>query len=164
MDAQILVGLLVLVPFLAVLLLHASGVFTFLSLCLGSVLATYVAGDANTVLASARSGGGLATMQWVQLGLLVAPMAVTILLTRKKSKGVKLVLSATLALIAGALLALLATPYFSRALQADVTATELWHQLDSLQTAIILSGTGLVLFNLFSTRWKPDKEGKKHKK
>lgn len=164
MDAQILVGLVVLVPFLAVLLLHASGVFTFLSLCLGSVLATYVAGDANTVLASARSGGGLATMQWVQLALLIAPMAAAILLTRKKSKGVKLVLSATLALIAGALLALLATPYFSRALQADVTATELWHQLDSLQTAIILSGTGLVLFNLFSTRWKPDKEGKKHKK
>lgn len=164
MDAQILVGLLVLVPFLAVLLLHSSGVFTFLSLCLGSVLATYVAGDANTVLASARSGGGLATMQWVQLALLIAPMAAAILLTHKKSKGVKLVLSATLALIAGALLALLATPYFSRALQADVTATELWHQLDSLQTAIILSGTGLVLFNLFSTRWKPDKEGKKHKK
>ncbi|QQS18802.1 hypothetical protein IPL68_01925 [Candidatus Saccharibacteria bacterium] len=73
MDAQLLLGLLMLAPALSVILLHASGVFTFLSLSLGSVLATYVAGDANTVLNSANNGGGLTTMQWVQLGLLVAP-------------------------------------------------------------------------------------------
>lgn len=164
MDPQILLGLFVLAPFFAVIWFHSSGVFTFLTLCLGSVLATYVAGDANTVLSSARSGAGLATMQWVQLTLLLLPMIASIILTRKKTKGTKLILSATLALLAGGLLALLAVPYLSRSLQDQIIATELWHQLDSLQTAMLLGATGLILFNLFSTRWKPDPEKKKHKK
>lgn len=163
MNVDILLGAFVLVP-LATFLLRSNGALVFLSVCLGSVLAIYVAGDASSVISGASRSSALATMQWVQLGLLVAPVILTILLTRKKLKGVKLILGTIAATAAGGLLALLAVPYLSSSVQANIHSSEVWHQLDNLQTAAVLTGAMLTILYFFMTRWKPEKEGKKHKK
>ena len=107
MDAQIILAGFVIVPAVAVVLLRSNGILVFLSVCLGSVLAAYVAGDASSVISGARRSGALVTMQWTQLGLLVVPVLCTVLLTRKKLKGFKLLLGFVAAIAAGALLALL---------------------------------------------------------
>lgn len=136
----------------------------FLSVCLGSVLATYVAGDASSVISGASRSSALATMQWTQLGLLATPVVLTTLLSRKKLKGIKLLLGIVAAAAGGGLLALLAVPYLASAQQSSIKATELWRQLYNLETTLIILGSVITILHFFITRWKPEKEGKKHKK
>lgn len=162
MDALIVLGCLVLIPAVATLLLRSNGMLVFLSVGLGSLLATYVSGDASEVIAGASRSGALATMQWTQIALLTLPVVFTIALTRKKMKAIKLLLGVTASLAAGALLALLATPYLSSSLQTAIRKTEIWHQLYNLETPIILTGASITILLLFITRAKPDKD-KKHK-
>jgi hypothetical protein len=163
-NADILLAVFVLTPFAISFLLRSSGALVFMSVCLGSILATYAASDASSVISGASRSGVLATMQWVQLALLAVPVVLTLLLTRKKVKGIKFILSSVTAALAGGLLALLAVPYMSASMQSTVHASQLWHQLDNLQTAIILAGSVLTTLYLFATRWQPEKDHtKKHK-
>ncbi|MGB4800086.1 MAG: hypothetical protein WBP03_01040 [Candidatus Saccharimonadales bacterium] len=163
MNGMILPAIVVLVPALAVAVLRSSGAMVFLSVCLGSVLATFVAGDASSILSSATPDSGATAMQWAQLGLLVIPVIATVVLTRKKAKGSKLVLGIITALAAGVLLALLAAPYMTEDMRSALTDNELWHQIENLQTAVVIGGAVLVLGNLFMTRYKPEPKEKKHK-
>ena len=143
---------------------RSHGGLVFLSVCLGSVLATYVAGDASTIISGASRSSALATIQWTQIGLLFTPVVLTLLLARKKLKGLKLILGTFAAAAGGGLLALLLTPYLSQNLQQQIRREVLWHQLDSLQVAIIITGTLVTMLLLFIMRWKPDGDKKKHKK
>lgn len=165
MNSLVLLGCLALIPPMATLVLRSNGVLVFLSVCLGSVLSTFVADDVGTVISGASKSGALATMQWSQLGLLVIPVALTIILARKKLKGVKLILGVIAAAAGGGLLALLALPLLSRSIQDSVRAAEVWRQLDNSQSAIIIAGALVTVLFLFMTRTKPveDTKGKKHK-
>jgi hypothetical protein len=61
------------------------------------------------------------------------------------------------------LFALLLTPLLSASLQRQIIAQPLWHQLSSLQTAIVMSGAFFsLLFLLFAARGSHGDE--KHKK
>ncbi len=162
MELAILAGF-VLLPPLATLLLRSNGVLVFLSVCLGSVLATYVAGDASSVISGASRSSVLATMQWTQLGLLVVPVMLTVLLSRKKLKGLKLLLGVLAAAAAGGLLALLAVPYMTATYQTAIKSTELWHELSNLETSLVIAGAAITILHLFMTRWKPESDKKKHK-
>lgn len=165
MDALIILGCLGLVPPIVTLLLRSNGVLVFLSVCLGSVLSTYLADDVGMVISGASRSSALNTMQWSQLGLLVLPVVLTIVLARKKLKGVKLLLGAIAAAAGGGLLALLAVPFLSRTLQDTIRKTDLWHQLDNAQSALLIVGVIVTLLLLFMTRTKPvEDKGKKHKK
>jgi len=161
MELAILASL-VLAPPVITLLLRSNGVLVFLSVCLGSVLATYVAGDASSVISGASRSGALVTMQWTQLGLLVVPVLCTVLLKRKKLKGFKLLLGFVAAIAAGALLALLGVQYLSSALQDSIYESTAWHELNNLETAVILTGATITFLYLLMTRWKPEGD-KKHK-
>jgi zinc transporter ZupT len=162
MDAHIILAGFVIVPAVAVVLLRSNGILVFLSVCLGSVLAAYVAGDASSVISGASRSGALVTMQWTQLGLLVVPVLCTVLLTRKKLKGFKLLLGFVAAIAAGALLALLGMQYLSSALQESIYESTAWHELNNLETAVILTGATITFLYLLMTRWRPEGD-KKHK-
>ncbi|PID31096.1 hypothetical protein CSA80_03105 [Candidatus Saccharibacteria bacterium] len=162
MELVLLAGL-VFVPPVATLFLRSNGVLVFLGVCLGSVLAMYVAGDASSVISSANRTSPLATMQWTQLTLLIVPVVLTILLSRKKMRGTNSLLSLAAAMTAGCLLALFAVPYLSAGQQSTIRATELWRQLDNLQTAFVILGAGVTVLYLFVTRWKPQVHKKHHK-
>lgn len=162
MDGMILPAVVVLLPAVLVLLLGSNGGLVFLSVCLGSVLAMYVAGDASSVLSSATPDDGATTMQWAQLGLLLLPVIATIILTRKKAKGGTAIVGALAAVAAGGLLLLLGVPYLPSALQESFMAGELWNQLDNLQTSIVIAGALLVIGEMFMSRHRHEHKDKKH--
>lgn len=162
MAPLIILAAIALVPFVVTFLFRADGALVFLSVALGTVLATYVAGDTADVLTAANSGSTLAAMQWVQIVLLILPVALALLLTRKKTRGLKHILSSITALSAGAVLALLLVPYLSAPLQDQIRDTFLWREIDNLETALIIIGSVLVYTQLFMNRFKPEKGKKKH--
>lgn len=81
---------LTLVPILAILLLRVNGAVAFMSLCLGSVLVTYVSSDVNSILTSlSASKNTLTTNQWTELCLLVTPFLLTLLFAKGGVRGNK---------------------------------------------------------------------------
>ncbi|QQS20092.1 hypothetical protein IPL85_01390 [Candidatus Saccharibacteria bacterium] len=162
MEFAILACLVVLPP-LATVLLRSNGMLVFLSICMGSMLATYVAGDVTSVIAGASKSNALVTMQWTQLGLLMLPVPLVLYFSRKKLKGLKLFLGAIAAAAGGGLLALIAVPYMSVTQQTAIKSTQLWHELNNLETSFVIAGATITILHLFMTRWKPDGDKKKHK-
>lgn len=160
---DIILVCIVFIPTVATFLLRNDGAMIFAAVCIGSVLATYVAADASSVIAGVGQTGVLTTMQWTQLGLLAVPLMLALVLTRKKAKGVTLILSTITAAAASSFLVILATPYLSSSMQATVHKTGVWHELNNLETPIILVGVFLFFLHLFLSRWKPDDGKKKHK-
>lgn len=157
-------GALALLPMLIIVLLRVNGAVAFMSLCLGSVLVTYTSSDVDTVFTSfANKKDVLATNQWVQLALLVAPFLLTILFTRGHVRGgFKNILNVLPALATGLLCALLVVPLLSAGLQRQIHHLNEWHQLSNAQTGVILAGAVFSLvFLLFTHRPRHGEEDKK---
>lgn len=164
MTYLIVLAALALVPVLLVTLLRVNGAIAFMSLCLGSVLVTYTSSDVDTVFTTFTNQHALVTNQWVQLALLVIPFLLTILFTSGSVKGGKTVTNVLPALATGLLFALLTVPLLPADLQRNIHSTNAWHQLDDLQTSVILGGALFSLvFLLFTHRHKHDDEHKKKK-
>ncbi len=161
MTYLIVLACLVLVPFLLIMALRSHGSIVFLSLCLGSVLATLVAPDMTDVVSAMTRGNTLVTLQWSQIGLLTAPFLLATLFTKGAIRGGKQLLNGLNAFASGTLFALLLTPYLSPIWQAGIKQQGLWHQLDNLQTAILIVGAATSLLFLLITRSHP-KLDKKH--
>jgi hypothetical protein len=155
---------LTLVPFVAITVLRVNGAVAFMSLALGSVLVTYASDDVLAILGSLSVGNSHDKTQWIKLALLLLPFLLTIIFARKTVKGSKQALNLLPALSAGLLCALLAVPLLPAAMQKQVHAQAMWHQLDNLQTAVILGGTVLsLLFLLIAHRRKHDAGDEKAK-
>ncbi len=166
MTASLILAALVFVPALVVLIFRANGAIAFMSLCVGSVLVTYVSGDVGTIATSlSASQGMLKTDQWVQLGLLIAPFLLTMLFVRGSVRGTKKITNFLPALAAGLLFALFVVPLLPANTQRQVHQLSLWHQLSNLQVAVLLGGTVLSLLFLLLTHHKQGAgEVKKHGK
>lgn len=162
MTYLLVLAALALLPVLAIVALGVNGAIAFMSLCLGSVLVAYVSGDVNDIIGSFTAKGSLNVHQWVQLGLLVAPFLLAILFTRGSVSGAKKFTNVLPALASGLLFALLAVPLLPANIQRQIQHVSVWHQLDSLQTSVILGGAVFSLvFLLFTHRKHHDEEGKK---
>ena len=162
MTYQIILAALVLVPVLVVLFLRVNGAIAFMSLCLGSVLVSYTTSDVTDLVTSFSAKGTLNVDQTTRLALLIIPFLLTLLFTRGSIKGSKKVTNFLPALATGMLFALLVVPLLSANLQRNIHALGLWHQLDSLQTSVLIGGAVFsLLFLLFTHRTKHDDEGKK---
>lgn len=148
-------------PVLAIVLLRVNGAIAFMSLCVGSVLVTYVSGDINDIFTSFAAKGTLSANQWVQLGLLVVPFVLAILFTRGSVSGAKRITNVLPALAAGMLFALLLVPLLSANVQRHIKRLYAWHQLNAMQTAVILGGAAFSLIFLLLTHRKGGDEGKK---
>lgn len=160
----LLIGCLVLVPVFAIVLLKAQGAIVFLSLCLGSVLASYVATDMTDVLTSMRSGQSpLAVSQMVRIILLIAPFVLAMLFTSRTVRGGKHLLNLVTALTSGILFALLIVPLLSSDLQRSIMDQTVWHQISSLQTLVIIVGATLSMIFLLMSR-PHHQNSKKHRK
>ncbi|HEY4160876.1 MAG TPA: hypothetical protein VGM08_02320 [Candidatus Saccharimonadales bacterium] len=166
MTNLVILAAIAALPALAILLLRVNGAIAFMSLCLGSVLVTYTSGDVDTVFTSIANKGVLATNQWVQLALLVAPFLLTVLFTRGSVKGAKNAVNLLPALSTGLLCALLVVPLLPAATQRQIQHLSLWHQLSDAQTAVILAGAVFSLVFLLFThrRHHGEEEGKGKKK
>lgn len=160
----ILLSCLVLIPLLLIVLLKSHGAIAFMSLCLGSVLMTYVASDMTDVATSMQSGQSPAVVsQIVKIVLLVTPFVLAVLFTAGSVRGGRQLLNVLLAASSGILLLLLLVPLLSATVQQGIHAQAAWHQLSSLQTMVIILGASVSLLFLLSN--KPErKESKKRGK
>lgn len=163
MTYLIILAALALVPVLAITVLRVNGAIAFMSLCLGSVLVAYTSPDVTDLVTSFSAKGTLNVDQWAKLTLLVVPFLLTILFTRGSVKGSKRLTNILPALAAGLLFALLVVPLLAANVQRQIHKLGLWHQLDSLQTSVIIAGAVFsLLFLLFTHRTKHEDDGKKH--
>lgn len=150
MANLIILGALALVPLLLILVLRANAAIAFMGLCVGSVLVTYTTQDVTSIASGLSPHPGITMTHWVQLALLTLPFLLTCWFTRHSVKGSRQLFNFLPAISCGLLFALLVVPLLSASLQHALEHQTVWHQLDSLQTAVVLGGAVLSLAFILS--------------
>lgn len=150
---------LILAPIALTFLLKSNAALGFLALCLGFVLSTSVIGDLRNLLSQIDLS---LTDSSLALTLLVAPLVLTLLLTRKSyGSGIKRYLQLVVALCAGVLLVLSLEPVLNLENSLEVASSDLWDLLENLQSAVIGVGALLSLLLIWTSGGKHSK--KRHK-
>lgn len=152
MTEYVVIGIVV-VPALLFLALRSNAALTFLSLCLGSVLAQVAAGDASAIVGAVKPGQTVSTNTMALILLLVPPLLAAIL-TIRSVRPRYLLLQLIPALGVGAAGLSLAYPYLKSAWQSQLTASALWTQIDNLQVVIVGASAFLCLLIVWLQRPK----------
>ncbi len=170
MSPVIILAALVVVPIVLLMLLRVNAALVFLSLCLGSVLTTFLGPDANDMLGlmSSHTSSNLTTSQTTaQILLLTIPAVLTIIFMIKSvPKGFKLIFNLFPAIGVGLLAALLVVPLLPHGLAEQIMLNPHWLQAQKVRDLIVGVSALLCLFALLSLRPKhghDEKHGKKHK-
>ncbi len=151
--------ILVLLPAILAFLLKSNASLGFLSLCGGFALITLSGSDIEHLVGKTRITS--LTSNNVDLALLAVPLLFSLLLTyRSVTSKKRRYLQTIPALCAGGLLAIVAGPMFSDALQINLSDSPLWKDLQSAQAYIV--GVGL-FFSLILSWGKGFSHSKKHK-
>ncbi len=139
MPSVILIALIV-GPLVLAYLLRSSASLTFLSLGAAALLVNYSSSDSANLLHKTAN----VSLAGAELSLIIIGMVtlLTLLLTRNATTRSKLMLHAVPALCAGGLLALLTVPLLSNSLQANISHSLLWQNLEKYQAIVV--GVGVV--------------------
>ncbi len=151
---------IILLPAIVLTLLKTNAVVTFLSLCAGYVLLTFIAGDAILAASLIFPRAGPVVISAVQISLLILPVILSALVLRGSVVGPKLVANTIPALALGLVAALLIVPLLPSGVGSDITKTSVWMWLDRGKSFV--AGTG-VLFSLM-TLWFGHKRSQGHGK
>ena len=158
MTPLVILGALALGPVAILTLLRVNAAFIFLSLCLGDVLVQFVGHDAISVVNGAHS----VSSNYVQLGLLLVPVILTLIFMIRTVKGTWLVLNVLPAIGVGLLTTLLVVPLVSPGLHHNLVASSTWGDLSKAQDLIVSFSALLCLLFLWKQR-PHEKRGKRHK-
>jgi zinc transporter ZupT len=158
----ILLGL-VLLPLLAALVLRSNGAVAFLSVCLGSVLASTVASDVSDFVTGFTPINSGAVADWTRVALVVLPLLIGLLVTRKSVSVSKQVINFIPAFAAGLLLVIFIVPVLPTAINKLVTDNSYWDTIVNLETIVLLAGAAAsyTLFMLSRPHYKDDEKGHK---
>lgn len=169
MSPVVILVSIVLIPIVVLIVLRVNAALVFLSLCLGSVLTTFLGPDVNDLfgLMSSHTSKGLTVSQTTgQLALLAIPVIITILFMIKSvPRGLKLALNLFPAIGVGLLAALLVVPLLPPTLSSHIMSSSSWQQAQQARDLIVGASALLCLFALLSLRPKhnhDEKHGKKH--
>ena len=144
-------------PLVVTFLLKNDAALSFLVLCLGFVLSVSVIGDLKQLLIEQNLS---VTESTLGLVLLLAPLIITMLLTRKTAgKGFKFYLHLATALACGGLLALSLGPILNTSSYINLYESQIWKNLDKIQSIVIGAGAALSLLLIWSK--SVGKSGKK---
>lgn len=155
-DALIIA--LILGPAVLTFLLKSNAALGFLALCVGFVLSTSVIGDLRQLLSEMNLS---VTNSTLAITLLVLPLVLTLLITRKSnSRGFIRWLQLLAALLAGGLLALTAAPVIN-ADWLNLAKSDIWKNLLKIQSGVIGAGAFLSLVAVWFASSKS--HGKRHK-
>lgn len=160
MDSLIILAAIAGVPVLLALFLRVSAVFMFTSIAAGSLLVTYLGDDAG--LAMRLMVRGPNTNIFAQLGLLLLPVVLTLLLLKRTMPKTKLLLHFPALAASSAALAALALPYLDSNAQEKIYANQYGNMLLESQDVVVGAAAILVLLLMWMTY--RHKEDKKHKK
>lgn len=159
--ADALLVILIVLPAILVFLLKSNAALGFLALCGGFATITLSGSDIEQLVGQTKITS--LTSNNVDLALLAVPLLLTLLLTYKSmhSKNMRY-FSMVPALCAGGLLAIVAAPMFSSALQVSVTDSKFWQDLKDLQAYVVAVGFLASLLLVWSAGLKHG-HSKKHK-
>jgi hypothetical protein len=135
----------------------------FLALCGGFTAITLSGSDIQHLVGQTKITS--LTSNNVDLALLLLPLLLTLIFTYKSLSSKKLrYFSLIPALCAGGLLAVVASPMFSSALQTNLSDSSLWHNLEDIQSYIVAVGLLSSLGLIWAASLSHAKHtGKKHK-
>lgn len=136
---DVVLAVLIFGPLALAYFLKSNAALAFLALCAGFVLITLASADAARLL----NDTGIISLSRtaVSLILLVAPLILTLMLTRKSFSGhSKFILQIVPGLCAGGLLALIVVPLLSQSLHADFANSTFWNSLQKIQPEIVAVG------------------------
>jgi hypothetical protein len=156
-----LLVILVLLPAVLAFLLKSNAALAFLALCGGFAAITLSGSDIQHLIGQTKITS--LTSNNVDLALLLAPLLFTLLFTYRSvtSKNGRY-FSVVPALCAGGLLAVVAAPMFSDALQTNITDSKFWHDLQNAQSYIVATGLLVSLLLIWAGGFKHG-HSKKHK-
>lgn len=152
--AEIILFALVLSPLVLAYILRSNAALGFLALCTGFTAATYASGSTQHWLDHLSTSGQLLSDNAVNLLMIVLPIALTLLLTRKHIKRRRFYLQIVPALASGGLLAVSIAPLLSDWINVDVTSVNFWSQLEQRQAVIVGVGALVSLFLVWMTTSK----------
>lgn len=167
MNPQFILGAIVLLPVVILLFFRVNATLVFLSLCLGSVLVQFVAGDTTAFIdfLSDQTNEEV-TQDAIKIGLLLLPVIFTTIFMIRTVKGrTKLLLNALPAAGVGLLGALLIVPLLPPDLSDEIIHSPLWAEVERSQSLIVGASAMVCLLVLWLQRPKTGHEGKhsKHK-
>jgi len=140
-------------PAIVFTVLRVNGSMVFLSVALGAVLVQYVASEANTLLHLMSAHVSPVSTSTLQLILLLAPAAVTSVVTVFSAHGrLKTVLNFFPSAAAGALAVLLAVPLLTPGLRYAFEGQTAWHYLSNAEALVVGIGAAVSLFFLWTQR------------
>jgi hypothetical protein len=150
------------VPIAVLLLWRVNASFVFLSACLGTVLLTFVGGDATdfaSMFLPFLGGNNL------KLALILLPVVLTTVFMAKTVKPSQLLFNVLPAVGTGLLLVLLTVPLLPTDYAAQIKVSMVWHEVEQLQTLIVGASALACLVFLWSQRPKTahDKHGHRGK-
>jgi hypothetical protein len=168
MTPVILLSSLALVPVVVLMVLRVNAALVFLSLCLGSVLTTFLGPDTNSLLSllSAHASTTISASQsTAQLVLLAIPVVITTLfMIRSVPKGFKLLLNLLPASGVGLLAVLLSVPLLPSTTARGIIMTGLWQEAVKAQDLIVGISALVCLFAILGLRPKGEGHSEKHGK
>jgi Na+/H+-dicarboxylate symporter len=140
-------------PIILLVALRINASLVFLSLCLGAVLVQYVGSEADTLVHLATPRAGEVSTSTIQFILLVAPAAITSLVTVFSVHGrLKNFVNFLPAVAAGALFVLLAVPALPPGLEKTLEHQDVWKYLSKSQSLVIAAGAVVSLSFLWTQR------------
>jgi hypothetical protein len=157
--SDVLLAVLILLPAVLTYFLKSNAALSFLALCGGFAVITLSGSDIQHLIGQTKITS--LTSNNIDLALLIVPLLFSLFFTFRSvsSKNGRL-FSIVPALCAGGLLAIVAAPMLSSGLQADVTDSKFWHDLQNIQSYVV--GVGLLASLLLL--WSGGaKHAKKHK-
>ena len=142
-----MLALLILGPALVAILLRVNAAILFMSLCVGELLVQNVSSDTLNILTSSKVGS--VSHSSVELGLLLVPVALTVVFMLHSVKGTKSVMNILPALGFGLMSALLVKPLLSPSFQRTLEHASVWHRILQAQTFIVAISAVLALLFLW---------------
>lgn len=146
------------VPALVLVLLRSNAAIAFFSLCTGSVLVRFVGHEAN--LAGTMFANTKAVDPYMQVMLLLLPLVLVAIITRKMVPASKLILNIIPAVAVGLVGVLLAVPLLSGGAHSAITETQGWKILEASQEFVVAVSVAASILVLWLT--KPSHGKKKH--
>lgn len=150
-------------PAILALFLRVNAIYLYLSAAAGSLLVTYVGDDAGLALGILLRGQN--AMLYAQLGLLFAPIILTLIFLRKTLPKSKVLFQLVPLVGVGLMIGVLALPYFGSDAQEQIFANYYGDMFKDSQDVIVGAVSIIIMFYLWiSKKHKEDKKHKKHKK
>ncbi|MDB5166331.1 MAG: hypothetical protein JWM37_403 [Candidatus Saccharibacteria bacterium] len=124
-------------PAVLLLFFRSNAALTFLSLCLGSVLAHVASNDASQLLGSTSANGQLVNPMLVSVGLLVIPAILTALFMIKSVRPNRLIFQVLPAVSTGAAAIILGKQYLSLSAQDQLSQSVVWQTVNQFDVLVI---------------------------